>query len=232
MALFDSPNMGPAIRTQRKALKEAKEARKTAMADVQTGIDTGSPYLQEATTVLDPITGQKQGVYDLYIDSLGANGPEGRARALEAFQTGPGYQFNLEQMQQGADRFHAGRGSWNSGNALDDLTRLQFGLANNEFGGWQNRLKGEDPTSLYGAKGDALTNLGNFFQTGYSNKANAGLQGAQLQQGAFNSLAAGLGQNASNQAAASNALPGILLQGGINAFGGYFSGGHGAPRGA
>jgi hypothetical protein len=226
--MFSEPNMGPTLRTQQRAINQAEDARKKAKKDVQKGIDQGSVPLTEATQVFDPLIEQKTGAFDTYYDSLGLNGPEGRARALQAFQEGPGYQYNLEQMQQGADRFWAGRGGWNSGNALDDLTRLQFGLANNEFGGWQNRLQGEDPTNLFQSKGTALTNLGKFFGDMYTNKAQVGIQGGQLANSAYQSLANGQMTNANNQAAADNALPAMLIQGGLNGLGGYFQGGYGA----
>jgi hypothetical protein len=184
-------------------------ATKKARGDVKTGIAKGEVPLTEATNVFDPLIGQKQGAFDMYYNSLGLNGPEGNATALDTFQTGPGYQFNVDQMEQGADRFWAGRGGWNSGNAADDLTRLRFGLANNEFGSWQNRLQGEDPSNMYGNKATALSNLGNFYGTQYNNLANAGLHGSQLQSGAadmtmgqFNNNAGLLGQQESMRLAA------------------------------
>jgi hypothetical protein len=62
----------------------------------------------------------------------------------------------------------------------------------------------------------------------YTNKAQVGIQGGQLANSAYQSLANGQMTNANNQAAADNALPAMLIQGGLNGLGGYFQGGYGA----
>lgn len=228
MALFEAPNLGPSLRTANRAKKFAKQAREEGIEAVQEGIDRGSAPLTEATTLFDPLLGQKQGVYDAYLDSLGINGQEGYDRTLGMFQRGPGYQFALDQANQNVLRNSAALGGVASGNTLMGLSDRAQQLQNLEFGNWQDRLKGEDPTSLYGQKGNALTNLGKFFGDTYTNKGQIGVQGAGLVNSAFNSLAGLQSQNASNQAAASNALPGMLIQGLLNGVGGYFSGGYGA----
>jgi hypothetical protein len=220
--MFESPNMGPTLRTQQRAINQAEDARKKAKKDVQKGIDKGSVPLTEATQIFDPLIGQKQGAYDMYQNSLGLNGQEGYDATVGAFQQGPGYQFALDQANQNVMRNNAALGGLASGNTLMGLADRAQQLQNLEFGNWQDRLKGEDPTQLYGMKGNALTNLGKFFGDMYTNKGQVGIQGAELANNAYQSLAGGQMTNANNQAAANNALPGMLLQGGLNALGGYF----------
>lgn len=77
---------------------------------------------------------------DLYADANGLNGPEGVARAQQAFQTGPGYQFQLDQGLQALNRSAAAGGMGASGNALLEAQRYGQGLANQEWGSYLSRL--------------------------------------------------------------------------------------------
>lgn len=75
-------------------------------------------------------------------DSLGLNGAEGNARAVNAFQAGPGYQWNVDQATDAAARKASALGIAGSGNTLTALAKLGSNLANQEYGGWQDRLSG------------------------------------------------------------------------------------------
>jgi hypothetical protein len=79
---------------------------------------------------------------DLYLDSLGVNGAGGNTRAVDAFRAGPGYDFKVNSALDSLDRRAASRGMLASGNtSLDTLTTVH-GLADQEYGGWQDRLAG------------------------------------------------------------------------------------------
>lgn len=83
--------------------------------------------------------GTQQG-YGTYLDALGINGPDGSARAQDAFQTGPGYDFALNQGLDALDRRAAGRGMLDSGNTNLDTIKYAQGMANQEYGSWLDRL--------------------------------------------------------------------------------------------
>jgi hypothetical protein len=89
---------------------------------------------------LDALGKKYGGATSLYLDSLGVNGAGGNQNAVNAFQTGPGYGFATDQATQAIERARAKRGMYNSGNLdLDTNTAIQ-GLANQEYGNWQDRL--------------------------------------------------------------------------------------------
>lgn len=73
-------------------------------------------------------------------DALGLNGPEGVARAQNAFQAGPGYQFSVDQGLESVLRNANASGMAASGNQLRESQTFGQGLANQEFGSWQDRL--------------------------------------------------------------------------------------------
>lgn len=102
-----------------------------------------------------------------YLDSLGVNGAAGNANAVSSFQAGPGYQFQLDQGNDAINRRRASAGMLNSGNADIDALKFGQGLANQEYGNWQNRLQGfvapetalaQSTSNLY--QSDAANRLG------------------------------------------------------------------------
>lgn len=79
---------------------------------------------------------------DLYLDSLGVNGPEGNARATSAFQASPGYDFTVNQALDALDRRAASRGMLASGNTTLDTLGTVTGLAQQDYNNWRNSLAG------------------------------------------------------------------------------------------
>jgi hypothetical protein len=112
----------------------------------------------------------------LYGDSLGLGGAEGNQRAQQAFQAGPGYEFSLNQGIDALNRRANAGGMLVGGNANRDAIDYATGLANKEYGGWQDRLRGIGDQELQATAGAAAGNQGN-------NQALAGLgvTGANLQ---------------------------------------------------
>lgn len=90
----------------------------------------------------------------LYSDALGLNGADGNARATGAFQTGPGYDFAMDQGTQTALRGASAAGMLNSGNTLTALTQFGQGTANQEYNSWLDRLKGQSDSGLQAASGE------------------------------------------------------------------------------
>jgi len=62
-----------------------------------------------------------------------------RTYGADDFQADPGYQFRLSEATRGADRSMAARGLTNSGTALRELSRVNQGMASDEFQNAYNR---------------------------------------------------------------------------------------------
>lgn len=94
------------------------------------------------------------------------------------FQTSPGYQFNLEQGQEGLLRGAASRGALNAGGTDADLLRFSQGLASNEFGNYVNQLQylsglGQSSAQgLGGSASNAASNIGQIQAGAAQNQAN------------------------------------------------------------
>lgn len=83
-----------------------------------------------------------KGEFGTYADALGLNGDEGNTRAVDTFHTSPGYDFRLDEGLKAIDRTAASRGMLGSGNTAIDTLKYAGDLADNEYGGWMDRLEG------------------------------------------------------------------------------------------
>jgi hypothetical protein len=112
----------------------------------------------------------------LYLDALGANGPEGAARATGAFQAGPGYQWNVDQALDQTARAGAASGMLMSGNTLTGLQDRAGNLANQEYGNWLNNLKATISPEVSGVTGAAGSDaaLAGLYQTDAGNRIGLG----------------------------------------------------------
>jgi hypothetical protein len=165
---------------------------------------------------LDSLASRYGSATNLLLDSLGANGNDGNTRATNSYQASPGYQWQLDQGQQALERSRNRRGMLNSGNTdIDTLTYSQ-GLANQDYGNWQDRLAGfrdgevsattnaatgrsnidQATSNLYQNDASNRTNLASTVATGQSN-ANSG--NATNQQWLANSLNNNNQYNTTNQ---------------------------------
>lgn len=125
----------------------------------------------------------------MYQNSLGLNGASGNADAVAAFQASPGYQWQVDQATDAAARKASATGALGSGNTMAAIATLGSNLANQEYGGWQDRLNG------LGQQGQqaATTQAGLQGQLG-SQLAGLGTQQGRDESGVFTGLA-GLGVN-------------------------------------
>lgn len=128
---------------------------------INAGADAGIGRLGSAADLYRPSYQRGEGASQLYADSLGINGGDGNARAVNSFQAGPGYQFQVDQATDAAARNAAKLGIAGSGNTMSALATLGGNLANQEYGGWQNRLQGLGQTGMQAAGGisSALTGM-------------------------------------------------------------------------
>lgn len=102
-------------------------------------------------------------------NSLGLGGAAGNAAATAAFQESPGYRYQVDQATDAVARKASALGSLGSGNTQAAITDRASQLANQEYGGWQDRLsnlgqRGQQAAGmqagLQGQYGQSLANLG------------------------------------------------------------------------
>lgn len=197
--LFDNNNAQAAANAQITGITAGQTQANTAL---NTGLTTatntatagGAPTI---TNLATDQTGQSA-----YADALGLNGPAGNAAAVQNFQTGPGYQFQLNQGTQNVLRNQAATGNLASGATDVDLQTLGQGQANQS---WQQYLAGLQPFI-----GASTANAGTAASTGTQlaglQNANYGQQ-ASLDYGANTSIGnANANADLANNAAAANQL--------------------------
>lgn len=167
---------------------------------INTGEQKSEGALTSAIGSYAPWVGTGTKANTLYADALGLNGAEGNAAATDAFQTSPGYDWARENALRGSERAAAASGMLASGNTLAALQDRSAQVANQEYGGWLDRLNGVSGQGLNAASGQAqgYTNLGGLYQGTTSRRL--GLLGDYTSglMGTFNQAAEG--QEANNAA--------------------------------
>jgi hypothetical protein len=124
-----------------------------------------------AYSPLTALAGQYGQGANLYADSLGINGAQGNQNAVNAFQAGPGYEFARNQGIDAITRAANASGGL-GGNSLKDTITYGQGLANQEFGNWQNKLAPYNQLQLGATQGAAAGNQA--INSGVANTYGAG----------------------------------------------------------
>lgn len=146
---------------------------------------------------LEQLGGRFGNATNLFLDSTGANGADGNQRAVDAFQTGPGFNFARDQGIDAISRRRAAQGLNDSGNADRDATVFATGLANQEFGNFQNRLA-QFPGLEAGVTGQVASGRAGIQGQQGTNLANLSAQQGQLESGVNERLGGGLAGIATN----------------------------------
>jgi hypothetical protein len=110
---------------------------------------------------------------------LGLNGPMNSASMLSQLQNYPGYQFAVQQGQQGLDRTAASRGLLLSGGQLKDTINYNQGMADQLYGTYAGQLSGAAGLGENAAAqtGNAATATGQGVASGYQNAGTANASG-------------------------------------------------------
>ncbi|GLI25757.1 hypothetical protein GGQ86_004263 [Xanthobacter flavus] len=163
------------------------------------GLTDASAYYDKSLTETDPLKQTYGKGVDMRANALGLNGAEGSQAALQAFQAGPQYQWNMDNTLQALGRSAAAAGRLNSGNTSLDFMKAAYGLSNGAWNDWLGQLGSYDGLASNTAQSrtNTLQGLGNLnYQTG-NNKADLAWkmgQGiAQAGANAESSRDAGLG---------------------------------------
>jgi hypothetical protein len=198
------------------------------------GYNTGVGNLNSAIGAFSPLStlGQKYGgATDMYLNSLGLNGPAGTTEAQGAFTNNPGYTGAVTAGLDAINRRRGVMGMSNSGNA--DIDALTFGqnLQNQQYQNWQNQLAGAGQTgaALIGSaaqgQGTGYTNLANLANTNAQNQVGVAGNVLSGNVNANNLQAAGEAAGAKNLLGAGLSLATLGMSGGSAGFGGSLLGG-------
>jgi hypothetical protein len=144
MGLFDIFTGDPAKKAaeENKRLLEQNKAEGTAA--LQGGQANAIGALDQSAGYYKPLAQKYGAATSLGLDALGVNGPQGNQNATDAFHAGPGYQWGVDQALQNVLRTANanGGGGVASGNTLAALSDRAGNMANQEYGGWLDRLNG------------------------------------------------------------------------------------------
>jgi hypothetical protein len=177
--------------------------RDAGLAALGTGLNQSTQAVTDARNAalvgLNPYTRAGERGSSMLQNALGLKGAEGNAAAVNAYQTAPGYEWQMDQGMQALQRLNASRGRLDSGNTMIDAMTYSQGLADQDYGTWLDRLTGQQSlgynaatqkAGIYTGAGNSLANL----YTGYGQNAadiNTGASSnlANLYSGAGSSLA-------------------------------------------
>lgn len=111
---------------------------------IDAGADTASGYLTDVGDLWSNLAQESGGLsgLNLYGDALGVNGADGRSRATNAFQSSPGYEFQLGQGLDALERRASAQGRLSSGQTGLDTINYATGLANQDYNNWLSNLSG------------------------------------------------------------------------------------------
>lgn len=245
---------------QNDALNAIGQGRGQGLAALGQGYDAARPEYQAAIDRFNPWAEAGRGALTTYQNSLGQNGAAGNAAAVAQFQASPGYQYQVDEATDAVARKASALGALGSGNTMQAITDRASNLANQEYGGWQDRLnglsntglaatgqqaglqaqlgnlnaqEGRDVANLWGTSaGQEASTYGNFAGLGANSLANTGNQ----------VISAGTGAMLAGQNAAQNRLNfgmglaglgvGLLGRGMGGGFGNMFGGGGGLTPGS
>lgn len=124
------------------ALSYLGQGANTAARSLSEGRDAGLGYLGRGIGHLSPYAQSGERANGMYENALGLRGAAGSDAARDAFRAGPGYDWRVSQATEAAARKASSLGVGGSGNTLSALATLGGHLADQEYGGWLDRLLG------------------------------------------------------------------------------------------
>jgi hypothetical protein len=179
-------------KTQAKASKAADDAQLKATRETNNML---RDFRTEDIARFQPFYNSGLGAQNALAFEMGVGS---RPDGYQGFQATPGFQFALDQAQDGVQNSVAARQGLNSGAAMDALQRNRMGMANQEYGNFLSRLGGlaSGGQNAAGMQGSASQAFGgqigsNMMQGGQARAqgiANAGNANAAGTVGAVNAF--------------------------------------------
>ena len=152
------------------AAKAARRSEAEAAGYLNSGLSTATGNYNTAHTNamsrIAPFSGS--GATTLYRDHLGINGRPAQSNAMSNYQSSPFMSYLQSQGQRAIDRRANASGGYYSGNALSEASRVNQGIANEDYNATLARLAGlanqEGQFGQFGANldwqhGSGLANL-------------------------------------------------------------------------
>lgn len=173
--LFSDKNEKKAANAQKAGLDAGRTA---AYGYLDTGLAGATDQYGTAKAEFDPYAARYESGASSYADALGLGGPEGTARVQGQFAASPGYQFQQDEAAKAALRSGSAAGMLGSGNTYAAILGRSSDLANQEYGGYLDRLSEYDQRGLTtaGARAGIDTGLGDVINNTNVNKADIGWQ--------------------------------------------------------
>ena len=192
MGIFEDMFGGGAEKRAAEANRRVTENYgREAQGYLTTGYDTGVTNLNKGIAAYDPLVslGKKYGAGgDLWLDSMGVNGPGGNQRATDAFQTTPGFALTQKAALEGIDRRRAIGGMYASGNAdIDTGDWITKNLYEQQYAPWAAGLERAGQQGGGYTAGAAAGQAG-----GYGSLASLAQQYANSQSGVAGNVATGM----------------------------------------
>lgn len=158
-------NQGRFDTAQGNALAALNRGQTDSLAALGQGYANAAPEYQGAIDRFNPWAEAGRGALTTYQSSLGQNGAAGNAAAVSQFQASPGYQYQVDQATDAVARKASALGALGSGNTMQAITDRASNLANQEYGGWQDRLNALSNTGLAatGQQANLQQGLGNLY---------------------------------------------------------------------
>jgi len=136
------------------------KARRSSFGSLAAGEKDLRGQYGRARGYYDPYAARYNAGSEMYSNALGLGGDAGRTAAEGAFKEGPGYDYAVKQGMQGVMRNASSLGNIASGNTAMALQDRGNQLANQEYGGWLDRLSGYDPLAMHTADAQAGISTG------------------------------------------------------------------------
>ena len=178
MGIFDFFSSRPAEEAAAARIAGLNAAYDKASRALGSGLTSATGYYNQALVPFQTLAGTANTAYSAYADALGLNGQEGNTRAVARFQSAPGYQYQVDQAIENADRGAAARGTLNSGGQRANEVGIASNLANQN---WSNYLNSFAPylsqaPQLASGQADIYSNLGSMNYGYGKDTANYGWQ--------------------------------------------------------
>ena len=155
------------------------------------GQDSANARADQARTDLMPWTNTGGLANTASADLLGLNGQSAADAAFGNYRTSPGYQWQLDQGLRGVDAGAAAKGMLRSGATLKAEQTFGAGLADFDFGQYDNRLMGISTLGENAAAGQGKASL---------DAAQTDTSAANQQASIYGDAAKGIGNIANNYA--------------------------------
>ncbi|MGA0595149.1 hypothetical protein [Enterovirga sp. CN4-39] len=198
---------------KQETFQQATNALQGGLYSLGQGYDTARAEYGAARDMYAPFAETGLRGFNLYADTLGANGQAGYDNAVASYRKSPGYDEMVRGATDAVARQQSATGSLASGNTLQAIADRGAHLANREFTGWQAGLAGLGNMGLQaiGQQAGLTKGLGDLATNYGTAQANLFGQSADRNIGAINNYTGTVGGAFANNAAQNSNL---LLQGG------------------